>query len=61
MSRLYDAKQAALKAYPKDVESGVDLFIDMMNASQGDIEYELGMTIGIYVYGTDLKGQQHDN
>ena len=51
MSRQYDAKQAALKAYPEDKESGIDLFLDFMDMGCSDIEYELGMTVEEYLYG----------
>jgi hypothetical protein len=51
MSRAYDAKQEALKAYPNDVEAGVDLFIGYLDASEADFVYEEGMTPAEYIYG----------
>ena len=53
MSRQYDAKHEALKAYPDDVESGVDLFLTILNVSEEDFRYEEGMSPGEYVYGAD--------
>jgi hypothetical protein len=51
MSRQYDAKQSVLKAYPDDVQSGIDLFYEIMDCDQSDFEYEEGMTAEEYVYG----------
>lgn len=51
MSRQYTAKQAVLKAYPDDKESGVDLFYEIMDCGQSDFEYEEGMTAEEYIYG----------
>jgi len=51
MSRQYDAKQAVLKAYPADKESGVDLFYEIMDCDQSDFEYEESMTAEEYIYG----------
>ncbi len=55
MSRQYDAKQAALKAYPTDRQKGVDLFYGYMKCDVSDFEYEEGMTAEEYVYGS-IKG-----
>lgn len=51
MSRQYDAKQEALKAYPDDVEAGVDLFLGYLDASEEDFRYEEGMSAAEYIYG----------
>ena len=53
MSRQFDAKAAALKAYPKDRESGVQLFLQCLgeDTSEKDFIYEEGMTPEEYVYG----------
>jgi len=53
MSRQFDAKQAALAAYPKDKESAVDLFQTIIDMDIGDIEYELGMTCEDYIFEED--------
>lgn len=53
MSRAYDAKQAALKAYPEDRESAVDLFISFLDMDTVDFEYEFNMTEEEYVFGKD--------
>ena len=51
MSRQYDAKQEALKAYPNDREAGVRLLLDYCNVSEKDFIYEEGMTPEEYIYG----------
>jgi NTP pyrophosphatase (non-canonical NTP hydrolase) len=51
MSRQFDAKQEALKVYPTDRESGVDLFLTILNVSEEDFRYEEGMSTEDYVYG----------
>jgi hypothetical protein len=51
MSRQYDAKQAALKAYPDDVQSGVDLFLEFLAVSEDDFRYGEGMSPAEYIYG----------
>lgn len=51
MSRQYDAKQHVLKAYPEDRESGIDMFLDYLDVSRDDFEYEEGMTPEEYIYG----------
>lgn len=51
MSRQYDAKQEALKAYPTDVQSGVDMFLGYLNVSEDDFRYEEGMSPEEYIYG----------
>lgn len=53
MSRQYDAKHAVLKAYPDDVQSGVDLFLEYLNVSEDDFRYEEGMSAAEYIYGKD--------
>ena len=55
MSKQYDAKHEALKAYPDDVESGVDLFLTILNVSEEDFRYEEGMSPGEYVYGAESR------
>lgn len=52
MSRQYDAKQAALKAYPDDIQSGVDLFLEYLSVSEEDFRYEEGMPSSEYIYGS---------
>lgn len=51
MSRQYDAKQSVLKAYPDDIESGVELFFEILDVSESDFEYEEGMSAAEYIYG----------
>jgi hypothetical protein len=51
MSRQYDAKQEALKAYPTDREAGVRLLLDYCDVSEKDFIYEEGMTPEEYIYG----------
>lgn len=51
MSRQYDAKQEALKAYPDDRQSGVDLFLGYLGISEKDFDYEEGMSSEEYIYG----------
>jgi hypothetical protein len=51
MSRTFDAKQAALHAYPDDREAGVRLFLEYLDSNEKDFIYEEGMTPEKYVYG----------
>jgi hypothetical protein len=51
MSRTFDAKQAALKAYPNDRAAGVQLLLEYLDASEKDFIYEEGMTPEGYIYG----------
>lgn len=51
MSRQYDAKQAALKAYPENRENGVDLFLGYLDVDEGDFIYENDQTPEEYIYG----------
>lgn len=60
MSRQYDAKQSALKAYPEDRESGVDLFFDILNVSAADFQYEEGVSAEEYIYGSALPQATFD-
>ena len=53
MSRLFDAKQQALSAYPDDRESAVEMFIGYIDADVCDIEYEVGTTIEKYIFGDE--------
>lgn len=55
MSRQFDAKQEALKAYPTDRESGVRLLLDYLEASEKDFFYEEGMTPEEYIYGAPAQ------
>lgn len=54
MSRQFDAKHEALKAYPDDVESGVDLFLTILNVSEDDFRYEEGESPAEYIYGPHM-------
>lgn len=51
MSRQYNAKQEALKAYPNDREAGVRLLLDYCGVSEKDFIYEEGVTPEEYIYG----------
>lgn len=51
MSRQYDAKQAALKAYPNDREAGVQLFLGYLGVSEKDFTYEEACSAAEYIYG----------
>lgn len=53
MSRLFDAKSHTLLHYADDRENGVYYFVEFMDVSQSDIEYELGMSCEKYIYGDD--------
>ena len=53
MSRAYDAKQAALAAYPDNIEAAVYLFIGYLNFDIADFEYEFGMTVEKYIFGDE--------
>ncbi len=58
MSRQYDAKQAAIAAYPLDKDSGVELFYTILDCGVADFEYEEGMTAEEYIYGKEPKTQE---
>lgn len=51
MSRQFDAKHAALKAYPTDREACIQLFVEYLDVSEKDFVYEEGMTPEEYIYG----------
>jgi hypothetical protein len=51
MSRQFDAKQTALKAFPTDREAGTQLFLDYLNVSSTDFYYEESMSPEDYIYG----------
>jgi hypothetical protein len=53
MSRQYDAKNAALRAYPTRSDEGVDLFLTICDMGAEDLEYELGEPLVDYVYGAE--------
>lgn len=55
MSRMYDAKQHALKAYPNDREAGVELFMDYIDISYEDFVYEENQSPEKYIYGDEDK------
>ena len=55
MSRQFDAKQVALKAYPNDRKAGVRLLLDYLEASEKDFIYGEGMTPDEYIYGPVQK------
>ena len=53
MSRAYDAKHQVLKAYPEDKESGVDLFLSIIDMSEEDFLFENSQVNSVeeYIYG----------
>jgi hypothetical protein len=55
MSKQFDAKQAALKAYPEDREAAIDLFVGFIDMDIDEIEYENGMTCEEYIFGDEKK------
>lgn len=57
MSRQYDAKQAVLKAYPDDMQSGVDLFLEFLSVSEEDFRHEEGKSPAEYIYGPDATSK----
>ena len=57
MSRAYDAKNAALKAYPNSREKAVSLFIDFLGMDTVDFEYEFNMTEEEYIFGKTEKDE----
>lgn len=61
MSRAFDAKAAAQKAYPERCEDGVVLLLDYLDISAKDFEYEMGMTAEEYIYGTKEAAPQSAN
>lgn len=53
MSRQFDARQAALKHCPDDVQAGVDLFLEYLDISEDHFRYEEGMSAAEYIYGPE--------
>jgi hypothetical protein len=53
MSRAYDAKNAALRAYPERSYEGIELFQLICDGDADDLAYELGMSLEDYVYGAE--------
>ncbi len=51
MSRQYDAKQEALKAYPNDRAAGVEMFLGYLDISEDDFAYEENQSAESYIYG----------
>lgn len=51
MSRQYDAKQKALKAYPNDRAAGVDMFLGYLGVSESDFAYEESQSAESYIHG----------
>lgn len=51
MSRAFEAKHEAIRAYPDDVENGVGLFLGYLDISRSDFEYEFNQTPEEYIYG----------
>ena len=51
MSRAYEAKQAALKAYSDDKESAVDLFLEYLDMGPEDFIYEFNRSAEEYIFG----------
>jgi len=60
MSRQYDAKHEALKAYPDDRTAGVNLFLDYLDVGLDDFAYEEGMSAEEYIYGQAPKPENTD-
>lgn len=54
MSKVYDAKQAVLKAHPVDRDAGVDLFYTIIDMDECDFEYEFDESAEKYIYGDEL-------
>lgn len=52
MSRAYDAKQEALKAYPEDNERAVNLFLNYLGCSDDDFKYEFNQSAEQYIFGS---------
>ena len=57
MSRAFDAKQHVLAAYPKYDESATELFLDYLECSKTDFEYEFSVSPEEYIYGNDIKNK----
>jgi len=59
MSRAYDAKQAALKAYPNDRDAAVSMFLGYCwDMSEEDFEYEYNMSPEKYIFGDEVKREK---
>lgn len=54
MSRAYEAKKAAIKAYPNDEDASINLFLGYAEISEEDFIYEFNMSPREYIFG-DIK------
>ena len=59
MSRAYDAKKRTLAVYPDNKEDGVSFFLDFINMSSEDFEYEFSETPEFYIYGSAETKQEN--
>ena len=50
MSRAYDARQHAISAHPENKEYAVQLFLDYLDISESDFEYEFNQTAEQYIF-----------
>ena len=55
MSRVYDAKTAALAAYPNRCQDGVDLMLGYLEISESDFKYDMCCTPEEYLYGKERQ------
>lgn len=53
MSRVYEAKQRALAAYPDDREEAVSLLLGYCDISEADFEYEFNQSPEKYIFGDE--------
>lgn len=53
MSRTFDARQHALKAHRNNKEEAVQLFLDYLNISREDFEYEENCSPETYIFGNE--------
>ena len=53
MSRAFDAKQHALAAHKEDRDKAVGLFLDYLDISESDFEYEFNQSAEAYIFGDE--------
>jgi hypothetical protein len=58
MSRVYDAKQWTLKAFPNDREAAVKFFLGYCDIREVDFKYEFNQSPEEYIFGDIEKHQE---
>ncbi len=55
MSKAFEAKKHVLKAYPIKSNAAISLFLDYIEMSESDFEYEFNESAETYIYKDNPK------